>query len=46
MVTSGTIDRAAYAVLPPVDGAATFVSVDQNAAATKYLEANWAKAVG
>lgn len=46
MVTSGTIDRAAYALLPPVDGAATFVSVDQNAAATKYLEANWAKAVG
>jgi putative spermidine/putrescine transport system substrate-binding protein len=46
MVTSGTIDRAAYAVLPPVDGAATFVSVDQNAAATKYLEANWVKAVG
>ena len=46
MVTSGTIDRAAYAVLPPVDGAATFVSVDQNAAATKYLQANWAKAVG
>jgi putative spermidine/putrescine transport system substrate-binding protein len=46
MVTDGTIDRAAYALLPPVDGAATFVSVDQNAAATKYLEANWAKAVG
>ncbi len=46
MVTSGTIDRAAYDVLPPVDGSATFVSVEQNAAATKYLEANWAKAVG
>ena len=46
MVTKGTIDRAAYAVLPPVDGAATFVSVEQNQAATKYLEANWAKAVG
>ncbi|OFJ54040.1 ABC transporter substrate-binding protein [Mycolicibacterium grossiae] len=46
MVIKGTIDRAAYAVLPPVDGAATFVSVEQNQAATKYLEANWAKAVG
>lgn len=46
MVTKGTIDRDAYAVLPPVDGAATFVTVDQNQAATKYLEGNWAKAVG
>jgi putative spermidine/putrescine transport system substrate-binding protein len=46
MASSGTIDRDAYAVLPPVDGAATFVSVDQSGAATKYLEANWAKAVG
>ena len=46
MVAKGTIDQAAYRVLPPVDGEATFVTVDQNAAATKYLEANWAKAVG
>jgi putative spermidine/putrescine transport system substrate-binding protein len=46
MVANGTIDRAAYDVLPPVDGAATFVSVDQNKAATKYLQDNWAKAVG
>ncbi len=46
MVTKGTIDQAAYKELPPVDGAATFVSVEQNQAATKYLEANWAKAVG
>jgi len=46
MVAKGTIDKAAYSVLPPVDGAATFVTVDQNAAATKYLEANWAKAIG
>jgi putative spermidine/putrescine transport system substrate-binding protein len=46
MVTKGTIDQAAYKVLPPVDGAATFVTVEQNQAATKYLEANWAKAVG
>ncbi|WP_029117229.1 ABC transporter substrate-binding protein [Mycobacterium sp. URHB0044] len=46
MVAKGTIDQAAYKELPPVDGAATFVSVEQNQAATKYLEANWAKAVG
>ena len=46
MVAKGTIDRTAYDVLPPVDGGATFVSVDQNQAATKYLEANWATAVG
>ena len=46
MVVNGTIDKAAYGVLPPVDGAATFVSVDQNTVATKYLEANWTKAVG
>ncbi|MDT5324809.1 MAG: putative spermidine/putrescine transport system substrate-binding protein, partial [Mycobacterium sp.] len=46
MVTKGTIDQAAYRVLPPVDGAATFVTIEQNKAATKYLQANWAKAVG
>jgi putative spermidine/putrescine transport system substrate-binding protein len=46
MAAKGTIDLAAYRVLPPVDGDATFVTVEQNQAATKYLEANWAKAVG
>src|SRR3954471_5146706 len=46
MLTKGTIDKEAYSVLPPVDGGATFVSVEQNQAATKFLEANWAKAVG
>ncbi|WP_304116354.1 ABC transporter substrate-binding protein [Mycolicibacterium bacteremicum] len=46
MVTHGTIDRETYGALPPVDGAATFVTVEQNEAATKYLEANWAKAIG
>jgi putative spermidine/putrescine transport system substrate-binding protein len=46
MAGKGTIDQAAYKVLPPVDGAATFVSVEQNTAATKYLQSNWAKAVG
>ncbi|KAA0085363.1 extracellular solute-binding protein [Mycolicibacterium sp. P9-64] len=46
MVTKGTIDHAAYQVLPPVDGAATFVSVKQNKEAKAYLEANWANAIG
>ena len=46
MAANGTIDKEAYAVLPPVDGAATYVSEQQNAAASKYLEANWAKAIG
>jgi putative spermidine/putrescine transport system substrate-binding protein len=46
MVVDGTIDLAAYRLLPPVDGAATYVTEQQNDAAKKYLEANWAKAVG
>jgi putative spermidine/putrescine transport system substrate-binding protein len=46
MVVAGTIDLEAYRLLPPVDGGATFVSEAQNQAAKKYLEANWAKAVG
>ncbi len=46
MLLNGTIDKAAYGILPPVDGAAAFVSTEQNATATKYLQANWAKAVG
>jgi putative spermidine/putrescine transport system substrate-binding protein len=46
MVTAGTIDLTAYRQLPPVDGAATYVSQQQGDAAKKYLEANWAKAIG
>jgi putative spermidine/putrescine transport system substrate-binding protein len=46
MVVKGTIDMAAYRVLPPVDGESAFVSEAQNDTAKKYLEANWAKAVG
>jgi putative spermidine/putrescine transport system substrate-binding protein len=45
MLMNGTIDRNAYGFLPPVDGAATFVSAEQNAEAQKYLDANWAGAV-
>lgn len=43
---SATIDHDAYRVLPPVDGAAMFVSVEQNKSATEYLKANWANAIG
>jgi len=46
MVVAGTIDLEAYRLLPPVDGGATFVSEAQNEEAKKYLEANWAKAIG
>ncbi|WP_319452743.1 MULTISPECIES: ABC transporter substrate-binding protein [unclassified Mycobacterium] len=46
MVVAGTIDLEAYRQLPPVDGGATFISEAQNQEAKKYLEANWAKAVG
>jgi putative spermidine/putrescine transport system substrate-binding protein len=46
MVTAGTIDLTAYRQLPPVDGAATYVTEAQSDAAKKYLEANWAQAIG
>jgi putative spermidine/putrescine transport system substrate-binding protein len=46
MVTAGTIDLTAYRALPPVDGSAVFVTQQQSDAAKKYLEANWAKAIG
>jgi putative spermidine/putrescine transport system substrate-binding protein len=46
MVTAGTLDLTAYRQLPPVDGEATYVSEAQSDAAKKYLEANWAKAIG
>lgn len=46
MVVKGTVDLDAYRLLPPVDGGSTFVSEEQNQEAKKYLEANWAEAVG
>jgi putative spermidine/putrescine transport system substrate-binding protein len=46
MVKDGTIDKAAYDALPPVEGEPVVVSEDQSAKATKYLAANWAKAIG
>ncbi len=46
MVTAGTIDKAAYGILPTVDGSSVIVSPSQNDAAAKYLSDNWAKAIG
>ena len=46
MVKAGSIDQAAYKALPPVNGTAVTPTVAQTEKATKYLTANWAKAVG
>jgi putative spermidine/putrescine transport system substrate-binding protein len=46
MVKDGTIDEKAYDALPAVEGEPVIVSEDQSAKATKYLAANWAKAIG
>jgi putative spermidine/putrescine transport system substrate-binding protein len=46
MLKAGTIERTAFTALPRVSGKAVIVSVDQNTKATKYLEDNWAKAIG
>jgi len=46
MVKAGSIDQTAYKALPPVNGTAVTPTVAQTEKATKYLTANWAKAVG
>ena len=46
MVKAGTIDKTAYDALPPVNGKAVTPTVAQTEKATKYLSANWTKAVG
>jgi putative spermidine/putrescine transport system substrate-binding protein len=46
MTTAGTIDAAAAAKLPPITGTPVFLSPDQATAASAYLLANWAKAIG
>jgi len=46
MDKAGTIDKAAYDALPPVNGTAVTPTVDQTEKATTYLTSNWAKAVG
>lgn len=46
MVKAGSIDKTAYDALPQVEGDPVIISEDQSAKATKYLAANWAKAIG
>jgi putative spermidine/putrescine transport system substrate-binding protein len=46
MVKAGTIDKTAYDALPPVKGKAITPTVADSTTATKYLTANWSKAVG
>jgi putative spermidine/putrescine transport system substrate-binding protein len=46
MQSNGSIDKAAAAKLPPVNGTPTFLSATQSTDAANYLAANWAKAVG
>jgi putative spermidine/putrescine transport system substrate-binding protein len=45
MQKSGTVDPAAAAALPPVNGTPVFLSPDQATAAKTYLAANWAQAI-
>lgn len=45
MTTAGTVDQAAAAALPPVNGTPVFMSADQATAAKNYLATNWAKAI-
>jgi putative spermidine/putrescine transport system substrate-binding protein len=46
MSKAGTLDKAAYAALPAVQGEPVFLTPEQTKKATTYLGANWAKAVG
>lgn len=45
MQKSGTVDSAAAAKLPPVNGTPKFMSDSQATAAKNYLVANWLKAI-
>jgi putative spermidine/putrescine transport system substrate-binding protein len=46
MQQAGTIDQAAAAKLPPVNGTPIFLTADQATAAKNYLAAHWAQAIG
>ena len=46
MIGAGTLDKAAFDKLPPIDGPVTILTEAQNKAATQYLADNWAKAIG
>jgi putative spermidine/putrescine transport system substrate-binding protein len=45
MDKAGTLDKTAFAALPPVTGTPVFLTADQTQKATTYLTANWAKAI-
>jgi putative spermidine/putrescine transport system substrate-binding protein len=46
MEKAGTIDKAAFAALPPVTGTPVLLTDAQTTAAKNYLTKNWAKAIG
>ncbi len=46
MDAAGTIDKAAFDALPPVQGNPVVVDEAQSKKAADYLAANWAKAIG
>jgi putative spermidine/putrescine transport system substrate-binding protein len=46
MTSAGTINKAAAAALPAVNGTPVFLTQAQASNAASYLAANWAKAVG
>nr|WP_090340486.1 extracellular solute-binding protein [Mycolicibacterium malmesburyense]CRL69808.1 extracellular solute-binding protein [Mycolicibacterium malmesburyense] len=46
MAADGTLDKAAAASLPVIDGPVTVPSPQQTEAATKYLSEHWAAAIG
>jgi putative spermidine/putrescine transport system substrate-binding protein len=46
MAKAGTIDKAAYDMLPKTTGTPVFLTEEQTKKAKDYLTANWAKAIG
>ncbi|NJC81971.1 solute-binding protein [Planosporangium mesophilum] len=46
MEKAGTIDKAAYEMLPKTTGTPVFLTEDQTKKAKDHLAANWAKAIG
>jgi putative spermidine/putrescine transport system substrate-binding protein len=46
MSKAGTIDKEAYAALPPVNGTPVFITEAQRAKITDYLNQNWQKEMG
>jgi putative spermidine/putrescine transport system substrate-binding protein len=46
MTTAKTVDQAALAALPPVNGTPVFMSDAQSTAASAYLASHWAAAIG